>query len=45
MNAFHTLEILRGIPGIHVDIGVPGDPYTADIRIPRCESTEHRLGK
>ncbi len=36
MNAFHTIEILRGIPG---------DPATADIRIPRCESPDHRLGK
>jgi hypothetical protein len=45
MNAFHTLEILRGIPGIHVNVGIPGDPATADIRIPRCESQDHRLGK
>jgi hypothetical protein len=45
MNAFHTIEILRGIPGIHVDIGVPTDPTTADIRIPRCESDDHKLGK
>jgi hypothetical protein len=45
MNAFHTLEILRGIPGIHVNVGIPGDPATADIRIPRCESDDHRLGK
>jgi hypothetical protein len=35
MNAFHTLEILRGIPGINVSIG-NGDPTDADIRIPRC---------
>ena len=45
MNAFHTIEILRGIPGIHVNVGIPGDPETADIRIPRCESQDHRLGK
>lgn len=45
MNAFHTLEILRDIPGIHVNVGIPGDPYTADIRIPRCESLDHKLGK
>ena len=45
MNAFHTLEILRGIPGIHVNVGIPGQPETADIRIPRCESQDHRLGK
>ncbi len=45
INAFHTIEILRGIPGIHVNIGNPGDPATADIRIPRCESLDHRLGK
>jgi carboxypeptidase family protein/TonB-dependent receptor-like protein len=45
MNAFHTLEILRGIPGIHVNVGIPGDPFTADIRIPRCESLDHKLGK
>jgi len=45
MNAFHTIEILRSIPGIHVNVGIPGDPSTADIRIPRCESLDHKLGK
>ena len=45
MNAFHTIEILRGIPGIHVDVGNPGDPSTADIRIPRCELPNHTLDK
>ena len=35
MNAFHTYEILRGIPGINVSIG-NGDPTDAEIRIPRC---------
>jgi hypothetical protein len=35
MNAFHTLEILRGVPGINVSIG-NGDPTDADIRIPKC---------
>jgi hypothetical protein len=36
MNAFHTLEIFRGIPGIYVSVGNPGDPYSADIRLARC---------
>jgi carboxypeptidase family protein/TonB-dependent receptor-like protein len=45
MNVFHTIEILRDIPGIHVNVGIPGDPSTADIRIPRCESLDHKLGK
>jgi hypothetical protein len=45
MNAFHTIELLRGIAGIHVDIGTPTDPTTADIKIPRCESDDHKLGK
>jgi carboxypeptidase family protein/TonB-dependent receptor-like protein len=45
LNAFHTIEILRGIPGVYVSIGNPGDPSTADIRIPRCESLDHKLGK
>ena len=36
MNAFHTLEIFRGIPGIYVNVGNPGDPYSADIRLARC---------
>jgi hypothetical protein len=38
LNAFHTLEILRGIPGINVDVGNPGDPATADIRMARCSN-------
>jgi hypothetical protein len=45
ISATHTLEILRGIPGVHVDIGTPTDPTTADIRIPRCQSDDHKLGK
>lgn len=45
IGATHTLEILRGIPGVHVDIGTPSDPTTADIRIPRCQSGNHELGK
>jgi hypothetical protein len=44
-NAMHTLEILRGIPGLHINAGLPGDPTTADIKMPRCESDDHRLGK
>jgi hypothetical protein len=35
-NAFHTIEILRGIPGIYTNVGIPGDPNTADIRFTRC---------
>ena len=42
MNAFHTLEILRGIPGINVSIG-NGDPTDADIRIPRCFGGNSRV--
>ena len=42
MNAFHTLEILRGIPGINVSIG-NGDPTDADIRIPRCSGGSSRV--
>jgi hypothetical protein len=42
MNAFHTLEILRGIPGINVSIG-NGDPTDADIRIPRCFGGSSRV--
>jgi carboxypeptidase family protein/TonB-dependent receptor-like protein len=36
MNAFHTIEILRGIPGIYTNVGNPGDPTSADIRLARC---------
>jgi len=36
MNAFHTLEILRGVPGMSVTVGNPGDPASANIRIPKC---------
>jgi hypothetical protein len=35
-NASHTLEIFRGIPGLYVNEGIPGNPASADIRIPRC---------
>jgi hypothetical protein len=42
MNAFHTLEILRGVPGINVNIG-NGDPTDADIRIPRCFGGNSRV--
>ena len=42
MNAFHTVEILRGIPGIHVNIG-NGDPTDVDIRIPRCAGGSSRI--
>jgi hypothetical protein len=42
MNAFHTLEILRGIPGISVSIG-NGDPTDADIRISRCSGGNSRV--
>ena len=44
-NATHTLELLARIPGIHVDIGIPTDPSTADIRMPTCTGEGHRLGK
>ena len=44
-NAIHTLEILRGTPGIHVNVGNPGNPASADILMPRCEATPRRLGK
>ena len=37
MNAIHTIEILRAIPGIYTNVGNPGDPYSADIRFPRCQ--------
>lgn len=37
MNAFHTIEILRGIPGVYTNVGIPGDPTTADIRFTRCQ--------
>ena len=42
MNAFHTVEILRGIPGISVNIG-NGDPTDVDIRIPRCAGGNSRV--
>jgi hypothetical protein len=44
-NAMHTLELLQRVPGVHVDPGVPGDPTTADIRMPQCTSEGRRLGK
>lgn len=36
LNAFHTIEILRAVPGVYVNPGNPGDPSSADIRIPKC---------
>ena len=42
MNAFHTVEILRGLPGINVNIG-NGDPTDVDIRIPRCAGGSSRV--
>lgn len=36
MNAFYTLEILRAVPGMSINVGDPGDPSAADIRIPKC---------
>lgn len=44
-NAIHTLEILRGIPGLYVNVGIVSDPTTADIRISRCQGDDHRVGK
>ena len=43
MNAFHTLEIFRGIPGIYVNVGNPGDPYSADIRLARCTGADAKV--
>ena len=37
-NAMHTVEILRGVPGIYANVGNPGDPYSADIRFTRCKN-------
>jgi hypothetical protein len=47
LNAASTLEILRGIPGIAVDVGNPGYPGSADIHIARCQSNSgyRRVGK
>jgi hypothetical protein len=43
MNAFHTLEIFRGIPGMYVSVGNPGDPYSADIRLARCTGADAKV--
>ena len=43
MNAFHTLEIFRGIPGFYVNVGNPGDPYSADIRLARCTGADAKV--
>lgn len=45
MNAFHTMDILKGIPGVYVNMSDPSDPATADIRIPRCTGEGNRVGK
>jgi len=45
MNAYHTIEILRGVPGVYVNPGNAGDPASADIRMPRCAAEGNRLGK
>lgn len=47
MNAFTTLEILRGIPGVSVNVGNPGYPGSADIHISRCQAIKgyRRVGK
>jgi hypothetical protein len=45
MNAIHTLEILRGISGVYVDVANPGDPASAEIRMARCQGDDHRVGK
>lgn len=44
MNVFHTVEILRGIPGIFANVSDPSNPGTADIRMARCTEGQH-LGK
>ena len=43
MNAFHTIEILRGIPGIYTNVGNPGDPTSADIRFARCTGMDSKV--
>jgi hypothetical protein len=44
-NSVHTLEILRGVAGLHINVGNPGNPASADIQMPRCEATPRMLGK
>ena len=44
MNAFHTIEILKGIPGIFANVSDPSNPGSADIRMARCSEGQH-LGK
>lgn len=46
-GATHTLETLRGIPGVSVNVGDPTNPASADIRMPRCKDDlkSHFLGK
>ncbi len=46
-NSVHTLEILRSMPGIKVYVGNPGNPASADIKMPRCKDDlrSHLLGK
>jgi carboxypeptidase family protein/TonB-dependent receptor-like protein len=43
MNAFSTLEILRGIRGVYVNVGLPGDPHSADIRFTRCHDGNAKI--
>ncbi len=45
LNAFHTIEILRAVPGMYVNPGNPGDPSSADIRIPRCGGQDSPTAK
>ena len=45
MNVFHTVELLRGIPGVFANISDPSNPLTADIRMARCSGEGNRLGK
>ena len=46
-NATHTLEILRTLPGLSINVGDPTNPASADIKMPRCKDDlkSHFLGK